>query len=193
MDRIINSAAYKEFCVLSPDTALTAIRNLTVEILEVNCNVPNLTDRSNIFSRTRLELLVLLQTESDKDCNKLMLAFVNDLIRLIDSQLKMLKTLSLDYRIISQDKSPTKRGLKWTAKSIEFVELSKALYLTDCFNEGNITYKDLFSKLCELFDIDISNPHIPYAKMRDRTGDRALFLSKLKEFVIWDMNSKDSK
>lgn len=81
--------------------------------------------------------------------------------------------------------------LHWTASPTEFIELSKALFLADCFNNGKITFKDLFDCLSAVFNLQIQNPHTAYTKMKERVEDRTLFLSKLKEAVEKDMDKKD--
>lgn len=97
---------------------------------------------------------------------------------------------SFDFR---QHSEQTTSDLVWTASSTELIELSKALFLSKCFNDGSVTYKEMFSHLCSAFHIQVHNPHSAYTKMKERVEDRTLFLSKLKTIVETDMDNKDYK
>ncbi len=116
-----------------------------------------------------------------------------ELVKLIDTQIELLKTemmLPQESRYVKDTKLPE---LHWTASPTEFIELSKALFLADCFNNGTKNYKEVFSILCSTFGIEIQNPHTSYTKMKERKSDRTIFLSKLKAVLERDMDEKDYK
>lgn len=123
---------------------------------------------------------------------------LQDLIKLIDKLIGQLENyryqepnLSSDFK--QKDEQHSTPKLTWTAKPTELVELSKALYLTGCFNEGNISYVDMISGLSKILKVEIKNVHPTYTKMQDRAGDRTIFLSKLKDAILSDMDKKDNK
>lgn len=84
-------------------------------------------------------------------------------------------------------------ALQWTGRPVEFIELSKALFLSKSINNGKIEYKKMFFILSKMFNVSINNSHQAYTKMRGRTEDRTIFLNKLIECVINDMDEKDNK
>lgn len=118
---------------------------------------------------------------------------MDELISLIDRQIKI-TCKNLHNLSIGNDHNPElKIILQWSGSSFEFIELTKALFLSKSFNKGEITYKDLFETLSYIFNVSVSHPHVAYTKMRERTSDRTLFLTKLKNLINEDMDNKDSK
>lgn len=114
-------------------------------------------------------------------------------MKLIDAQIRLSK---LEMKYPKRLQKATKKGISdlvWTGTPTEFIELSKALFLSKCFNKGGVTYKEMFARLCSTFNIQIHNPHSAYTKMKERAEDRTLFLSKLKTVIETDMDYKDYK
>ncbi|WP_435087274.1 RteC domain-containing protein [Petrimonas sulfuriphila] len=111
----------------------------------------------------------------------------------IEAQIKFIRKVSSSNQNLFENRhslSTPVSKLKWTAKPFEFVELSKALYYTPCFNNGEINFSELFDNLSELFGISVLYPHAIYMKMQNRVQDRTLFLSRLKENLERDMQKK---
>ena len=73
------------------------------------------------------------------------------------------------------DDTNFKTMLEWSGSTFEFIELSKALFLSKSFNEGELTFKDLFETLCDIFNVEITYPHAAYTKMRERVDDSVTF------------------
>lgn len=119
--------------------------------------------------------------------------YFDELDRLIDSQIKFIRKVLSSNQYVFENRHPPPPGskLKWTAKPFEFVELSKALYYTSCFNNGEINFSELFDNLSELFGVSVLHPHAVYTKIQNRVGDRTLFLSRLKENLERDMEKKE--
>lgn len=68
-----------------------------------------------------------------------------ELMKLIDYQVKL---SNLEIKHPKRLQKATKKAtsdLVWTGTTTEFVELSKALFLYNCFNKGAITYKEMFT------------------------------------------------
>lgn len=69
--------------------------------------------------------------------------------------------------------------LKWKGTKADFVELSKALILSDMFNG---TQKEIVDKLSTFLDIDIKNYDQKLIQIKGRNnGSETLFLNKLKQ------------
>lgn len=119
------------------------------------------------------------------------LFFLQELISLLDDQINLIDKLFVNSEYSEKDE--TNISLKWTGSSFEFVELSKALYLSKSFNNGDISFKDMFDNLCRNFDVSINNPYAAYTKMKDRVENRTIFLTKLIESVEKDMDDKDNQ
>ena len=137
------------------------------------------------------------KTLSLKKNDHLGIFYFDELNRLVDSQIKFIRKILSSNQNLFETRHPPPPSpvskLKWTAKPFEFVELSKALYYTSCFNNGEINFSELFDNLSELFGISVLHPHTIYTKMQNRVGDRSLFLSRLKENLERDMQNKDLK
>ena len=69
--------------------------------------------------------------------------------------------------------------LKWKGTKADFVELSKALILSDMFNG---TQKEIVEKLSAFLEIDIKNYDQKLIQIKGRNnGSETLFLNKLKQ------------
>lgn len=134
------------------------------------------------------------RTLSPKKNDLIGIFYFEELSRLIDSQIKFIRKIAVYNQNIFENRHPPPVSkLKWTAGIFEFVELSKALHYTSCFNNGDIDFNTFFKNLSKLFYFSVSHPDQYYNKMQDRVGDRTLFLSKLKVNLERDMDKKDSK
>lgn len=89
--------------------------------------------------------------------------------------------------------TPERFSLRWTGKDVEWVELLKALHLSERFNHGEITFKELFRSFSLFANIHVKHPHIVYRKMRERVDNRTIFLSSLIRLTEQDMEEKDNK
>lgn len=121
--------------------------------------------------------------------------FIGELLDLIENQLQQSVYVIEPYeeRLKAPPGTPEYTTLQWTGKDVEWVELMKALYLSGCFNHGEITFKELFRSFSDLANIYVEYPHIVYRKMRERVDNRTIFLSSLALLIEQDMEKKDNR
>lgn len=199
MKRIIDLPAFG--CLQSAETEQLPelFCSVAESVLMLNFSEKNRAMRSTVFSRTYLELQLMLDEEGTKKNNAVRLHYIRELMHLITSQIRLSKVLiAPDEKECPPPEECLERGrfhpLEWTGTQTEWVELVKALHLHGCFNHGALSFKDLFETLSHYVNIGVEHPHNVYAKMRTtRAGDRTLFLSSLIRAVEKDMAEKDER
>ena len=114
----------------------------------------------------------------------------NDFLELyIRSQLvKLKKDSEIEYEVST--------GLKtretWTASKTDLAELIYALDTAKCINHGNINLKVLATYVEDVFNVDIGDIYRIYLEIRERKGNRTLFLDRLKDNLTERMIKADS-
>jgi hypothetical protein len=84
--------------------------------------------------------------------------------------------------------------LKWTGSIVEWVELIYALYSVRRINNGEISLKDLFQTMGEVFGVEVKEFSNYFMNIKNRTdGRRTKFLDKLKETLLKRMEDADRK
>jgi|SRR5690554_1890109 len=82
---------------------------------------------------------------------------------------------TLSSGIVIEDKD-----VRWTDSKSALIELVYALHVTGSISNGRIGVKKLSLVLQELFNIELGDIHHTFYRMKDRSGERASFLSYLK-------------
>ncbi len=82
---------------------------------------------------------------------------------------------TLSSGIVIEDKD-----VRWTDSKSALIELVYALHVTGSISNGRIGVKKLSLILQELFNIELGDIHHTFYRMKDRSGERASFLSYLK-------------
>ncbi|MDR2804565.1 MAG: RteC domain-containing protein [Dysgonamonadaceae bacterium] len=83
---------------------------------------------------------------------------------------------------------------KWTGSIVEWVELIYALYSVRRINNGEISLKDLFQTMGEVFGVEVKEFSNYFMNIKNRTdGRRTKFLDKLKETLLKRMEDADRK
>jgi hypothetical protein len=92
-------------------------------------------------------------------------------------------------------RQPSKTGkLQWTGSSVEWVELIYALYSVKRINRGEITLKELFLQMGEIFDFDVKEFANYFMSIKHRKDDnRTKFMDLLKDVVLGRMEDADRK
>jgi hypothetical protein len=84
--------------------------------------------------------------------------------------------------------------LKWTGSVVEWVELIYALYSVKRINRGEITLKELFLQMGEIFDFDVKEFANYFMSIKHRTdGHRTKFMDLLKDAILERMEEADRK
>lgn len=102
------------------------------------------------------------------------------------------------FYISEQDKKPEKEpcnkrsnNLHWTDQLSDLVEFAYAIVAKRSVDEGRALLKNIIKALEEAFNVNLSNyTHIFYA-IRNRQGDRAVYLKELHDALNAKMDSMD--
>ncbi len=82
---------------------------------------------------------------------------------------------------------------KWTADISSLTELAYAILEAGCVNNGEAGVTAFVQFLAETFNIKINRCSDLYYKMRTRSGNRTVFLNKLKKVLEARMDRDDEK
>ena len=111
--------------------------------------------------------------------------YLSNTIGFIEREISFTKELILSEQNLQS--CPLKREttrttkLQWTGSISELTELLISLRVAEKINNGEITIKDLFSMVGVLFNFPVKNYYQCITEMTHRTGERTLFLDKLKD------------
>ncbi|WP_404986166.1 RteC domain-containing protein [Chryseobacterium sp. M5] len=71
--------------------------------------------------------------------------------------------------------------LVWSSSKVSLVELLYALYITRCFNGGNIEFSEVVKTAENLFQIDLGNSYKTIGDIKNRKSGRTKFLQSLND------------
>ncbi len=83
--------------------------------------------------------------------------------------------------------------LTWTGKKSELVEQIYAWEGVGCFNNGNVSLKDLTEYIENAFNINLGDYYHTFLEMRNKKGRRTAFLDKLIKHLDDRMVEADSR
>jgi hypothetical protein len=83
--------------------------------------------------------------------------------------------------------------MRWTGSIVELVELSYALIATESINDGHIDINKLMKFLCRTFDFQVKDYYHVYYTIKQRVGDRTIYLNKLKNRLMSKMDIDNNK
>ena len=115
------------------------------------------------------------------------------IIALLDIEIEMCA-----FYISEQDRKPEKepcnkrsKNVHWTDQLSDLVEFAYGIVAKRSVDEGRALLKDIIKTLEEAFNVNLSNyTHIFYA-IRNRQGDRAVYLKELHDALNAKMDSMD--
>ena len=145
----------------------------------------------NALIYTRVELLFLVRSLEEKAEE-----FMNKAIKLIDEQIiwvreQILSEYSVqNSSIMKKNEKDTK--LQWTGTQVEFVELVYSLHDAGSINKGNISLKELFSTFGGILNFVVADYYRYFSDITHRTGDRTLYLDKLKRKFMQHLSKSDA-
>lgn len=86
------------------------------------------------------------------------------------------------------------RKLKWTGSIVEWVELVYALYVVKRINNGEISLKEMFHHLGEIFDCKVKEFANYFMNIKNRKdGHRTQFTDLLRNSLLKRMEEADMK
>lgn len=83
--------------------------------------------------------------------------------------------------------------LTWTGKKSELVEQIYAWEGVGCFNNGNVSLKDLTEYIENVFNVNLGDYYHTFLEMRNKKGTRTAFLDKLIKHLEDRMVEADSR
>lgn len=83
--------------------------------------------------------------------------------------------------------------VQWTGTQFEFVELVYALHDAGSINTGKISLKELFSIMGDFFNFYVTDYYRFYTNITNRTGERTLYLDKLKKAFMHHLSKSDMR
>ena len=84
-------------------------------------------------------------------------------------------------------------NFQWTGSQVEFVELGYSLLDAKSINNGTITLKELFAALGDFFNFRVTDYYRFFSDITHRTGDRTLYLDKLKKAFMQHLSESDNR
>lgn len=186
-----------------PITDLTLINDAYEEFVATlfseSEDAEDLTVFYNRLCYTRIELKSLNKNKLAKCKSQQVLVkeYCEKAVRVINKQLKL-----VEWKIRNSSKSQSRlirRGytgksrIKWSGTITELVELGYATLESKSFNNGEIDIKDLIQYLCHIFDFEVKDCYRVFVDIRHRTGDRTIYLDRLKEKLIEKMERADNR
>ena len=116
---------------------------------------------------------------------------------MIDEQIHWIrKQILAEHKVINcplKSKNKEENHLQWTGTQVEFVELVYSLHDAGSINNGNISLKELFTEVGRIFNFLITNYYQYFSDITRRTGDRTLFLDKLKKMFLKHLTESDNR
>jgi len=86
-----------------------------------------------------------------------------------------------------------KTELQWTGTQFEFVELVYALHDAGSINSGKLSLKEMFSLLGVFLNFCVTDYYRFYTNITNRTGDRTLYLDKVKKAFMEHLSKSDNR
>jgi hypothetical protein len=163
-------------------------------------NTNNLTAFYNQLCFARTELRSLRKDKQIKQINQYIpiKKFYKKALEIADTQLKLVEIkirVSFKNQSEEEEEPPNKikSKIKWTGSIYELVELGYAILATKSVNNGEVDIKELMEFLCNIFDFEIKNFYHAYTTIRQRAGDRTIYLNRLKEKLMEKMEEADNR
>ncbi len=95
----------------------------------------------------------------------------------------IIKINPVDKPEIALGNGESTENISWTESKNALIELIYALHISGAISHGKIGIRRISSILQVLFRIQLGDIHHAFHRMKDRSGDRTLFLDQLKSSV----------
>lgn len=167
------------------------------ELLSLNSQVPDIIYRHNILTYLHIELVAIRMKANISDLEKAKEKGIclYKAISIVDSQLKVVESLiTKDGAWSKQNLYTTNQELPkliWTSSNRDLVELIYALHFSKSFNNGDITIKDIVEQFEQFFGVEIKNFSHSFLRIRERSKERTVFVSKLLNTLESKIKEKD--
>ncbi|PIF45289.1 RteC protein [Chryseobacterium sp. 52] len=71
--------------------------------------------------------------------------------------------------------------IRWTESKNALIELIYGLYASECITNGRVGIRKISSVFQALFNIQLGDVHHAFHRMKDRPGNRSIFLERMKQ------------
>ncbi|MEC4115149.1 RteC domain-containing protein [Myroides pelagicus] len=85
----------------------------------------------------------------------------------------------INKSIQANQHSSNSQSITWTESQSSLVELIYALYTSNSLNHGNVDIKTIADLLQNMFNVNLSDVHHSFHRMKTRTKSRTMYLDKL--------------
>jgi hypothetical protein len=118
-------------------------------------------------------------------------------LELLEMQLSLtesrLKPSFENYTQQTSTNSNVNPKIKWTGSNVELVELGYAMLATRSINDGYIGINEIMDFLCSVFDFPVKDYYHVYHTIKQRAGDRTIYLDKMKDRLMNKMDNDENK
>lgn len=91
----------------------------------------------------------------------------------------------MDYLKLFPPKKQTTfySSLKWTASIADLIEIVYSFYHAKAINNGEVTIKQIVDTFEKAFNVELKGYSHTFLRIRGRSGERIVFINKLKEHL----------
>jgi hypothetical protein len=169
-----------------------------IEVLFHTSKTPNdLIDFYNQQCYVRVELKDLINDLDYIDQNLAKNKCIKKALELLEMQLSLtesrLKPSFENYTQQTSTNSNLNPKIKWTGSNVELVELGYAMLATRSINDGYIGINEIMDFLCSVFDFPVKDYYHVYHTIKQRAGDRTIYLDKMKDRLMNKMDNDENK
>jgi hypothetical protein len=114
--------------------------------------------------------------------------------KLVETQIEWVEKQILAEKHLPPSQITSSGKLVWTGTVIEWVEMIYALYLVKRINKGEITLKELFRRMGEIFDFEVKEFANYFMNIKNRKDEhRTKFTDLMRNSVLERMEEADRK
>ena len=190
---------HKEFSQLNTDLVLlhNSFEEFADSVFTESERLCNLSALYNQLCYAQIELLCRQKNISTNSNIKQapIQDYYDKALMLIDSQLKLvrLKIKNNTCQNKTENQNKQQSPVTWSGTIIEFVELGYATVESKSFNNGEIEIKELIQFFCNVLNFKVRDCYRVLVDIRQRAGDRTIYLDKLKKKLIEKLEQLDNK
>jgi hypothetical protein len=94
---------------------------------------------------------------------------------------------------VTNSKNTKISSLNWTAPKSAIIEILYAFHTDGCFNNGNVTIKQIATTLVSAFNIDLGHYSRTLLEIRGRKTGKTKYLDNLQEKLLKKLNDTDDE
>ncbi|MFI3322945.1 MAG: RteC domain-containing protein [Rikenellaceae bacterium] len=99
---------------------------------------------------------------------------------------------NVELNIFNEECDDDALDMVWTDKKSDIIELCYALYAKGSINRGQVSIKDLISKMEQVFHVNSGNYYHVYSSFKDRKKEQVQFISALSKALKKKIDNEES-